>query len=149
MLIFFFALENILRLRNKTIGQLLNIVYSRIEKYETSDGILCALSANDRKNASACDAITYGSLTRGLQKLGLWPRKTIEDIYVSVQELASTLSSIRIHHYPDTDRYSSGSHGGCCPGDIKQEVRSQLENIPDSVLESHRRHMAAQNGGEN
>ncbi|KAE9371891.1 hypothetical protein N431DRAFT_377959 [Stipitochalara longipes BDJ] len=140
-------IERILEVRNETIGKLLSIPYSKIEKYDASIDTLCSASPDDPKESSACDAIIYGSYTRGLQKIGLWPRKNIEDIHISIQELASMLSSIEIYQYAVHNSYGYGYEDKhtCSPGDIKKEVSSQLKNIADPVLESHRRHMAAQN----
>ncbi|KAN0096845.1 hypothetical protein V8E51_015650 [Hyaloscypha variabilis] len=132
--------ESILAIRDKTIVELLNIPYSKIDTYEATNGSVCARSFNGTTAISACDAIIYGSLTLGLQKLGLWPRKNIEDIHLSVQELADAVSSIQIH--------CSSHHGVCRPGNIAEEVKGLLEEVPGPVLESHRRHMAAQIGEE-
>ena len=134
-------------MRNETIDKLLSIPYSKIEKYDASIDTLCSTSPNNSKESLACDAIIYGSYTRGLQKIGLWPRKNIEDIHISIQELASMLSRIEIYQYAEYNSYGYdyGNKHTCSPGDIKKEVSSQLKNIADPVLESHRRHMAAQN----
>lgn len=96
----------------------------------------------------ACDAITFGSLLRGLDLVKIDPNMNPESIYVPLKTLAERISGLEIHVHPKVQAssypYTSFDHTKCYSSDIKKEVEAVMASIEDPVLESHYRHMAAQ-----
>jgi hypothetical protein len=130
-------IESILAIRHDVIDKLLNIYYSRIDSFRLLDNIN-ATACSDDSQQKKCDAIIYGSLVLGLQRIGLWPRKSADKIHSSINQLDMTLGSLQI--------FIIEGHQDCSPRHFKKEM-AELTNpneIPDPVLDSHRRHMEAQ-----
>jgi hypothetical protein len=75
-LVNYFLQGFIMQKRLQKIAAMLAVLYNNIKKFEDSDKTICTQGHNQE----ACDAAVYGSLLRGLQKIGLWPRKSPEEI---------------------------------------------------------------------
>lgn len=134
-------LEHVLAVRQATIDKLLDIPYAHVESYESSNDVVC----QRRSEQKVCDALVYGSLIRGLQIAGLWPRKKPEEIHVSINQLASTLESLEIFDLSDVGSYyANTNHISCSIRNFQGQVRTDLLGIPCPVLDSHYRHMDAQ-----
>ena len=139
-------LENISAVRQATIDKLLDIPYAHVDRYENANDIICRRKSRQKD----CDALVYGSLIRGLQIAGLWPRKKPEEIHISIDQLASTLDSLEIFVLPDIDSgyrhdyRTNHNHASCSVHNFKQQVHTALSGIPYPVLDSHYRHMEAQ-----
>ncbi|KAF8855126.1 hypothetical protein BDZ45DRAFT_805227 [Acephala macrosclerotiorum] len=140
-------IEYILDVRQATIDKLLGIPYAHVDRYENTNDIIC----KRKHGRKACDALAYGSLVRGLQIAGLWPRKKPEEIHISIDQLASTLESLEIFVLPGADSsydygYSKTNryHDSCSVHNFIEQVRPALSGIQFPVPDSHRRHMEAQ-----
>lgn len=137
--------ESILDIRHLCIYKLLDIPYSKIDEFGQLDRVSGSVC---RYNSLACDAMTYGSLALGLYRIGLWPRKTPEEIHLSVKELGENLRSLSTFYYlDDYSRYGRHAHQSCSSRHFKTEISEVLSHIPDPVLDSHRRHMETQRTG--
>lgn len=87
-------LERIQEVREETIKNLLEVPYRRLDQYESTIAGICCQPGN----REGCDAAIYGSIARGVQKAGLWPRKRAGDVHISAKELAAKVEGIRIYH---------------------------------------------------
>jgi hypothetical protein len=82
----------------------------------------------------------YGSLLRGISRIGLWPPQETSDINLSIDGIAAklrTLEILRFNHY----------YGSCLPnsyGEYKKEVEGELSKICSPLSEYHRQHMEAE-----
>ncbi|CZR66909.1 uncharacterized protein PAC_16810 [Phialocephala subalpina] len=126
------VLERIQEVRKELIKNLLEVPYSRLDRYESTVASICSRPGN----REGCDAAIYGSIARGVQKAGLWPRKQAEDIHMSAKELATRVKDIRI--YAPYDSYSNQYCGG--PG-FWDQIPNILSAVPSPVLDLPRRHM--------
>ncbi|KAL7269957.1 hypothetical protein RUND412_007345 [Rhizina undulata] len=133
-------LERILQVREETINNLLELPYSRLDKYESTIASICRQPGNKE----GCDAAVYGSIARGVQKAGLWPRKRAGEIHMSATELAAKVGDIQVHYPTYKSSYSYENHYSCSTHNFMELVTKTLSAIPSPVLESHRRHMEAQ-----
>jgi hypothetical protein len=52
---------------------------------------------------AACDAIIYGSLRLGLERIELGPNSRAENVRLSVKDFAGKLSTLKVHIYPTTE----------------------------------------------
>jgi hypothetical protein len=132
--------ESIYKVRLETIAKLLDIAYSKARKYENTGGITVCKFDSER-----CDALSYGSLTLSLMKKDLLHRKTPDEIYESVNELASHISSLKVL----LELTGGTTHFGCFDTDLnyfKSNVDKIMSEIESSVLDSHRIHMKVQRG---
>ena len=130
------VLERIQEVREETIKNLLKVPYSRLDQYEsTISGICCQPG-----NREGCDAAIYGSIARGVQKAGLWPRKRAGDIHISPKELAAKVGDIRLYYA----KYSYENHSNCGASNLAGQVTNILSAVPSPVLELHRQHMEGQ-----
>ena len=84
-----------------------------------------------------------GSLTFCLTRAGLWPIPEAGDIdNLSILQLQSTLMNLVIH---DIGRISDMDHTVCNPKNfLEGQVRRIVAEVPDPVLDSHRKHMEQQ-----
>lgn len=80
--------------RQSAIQKLLDVPYSRVEKYATSASNSKTLCV--RPEGGKCDAMVYGSLLISLYSLQLWSRKSSREINMSVNDLISKLKSVKI-----------------------------------------------------
>lgn len=132
--------ENILKVRLETIAKLLDIPYSKARKYKNTRGITVCKSDSGR-----CDTLSYGSLTLSLMKKDLLHRKTPDEIYESVNELASHTSTLKA----SLELSRGTTHLGCFDSDLnyfKSNVEKVMSEIESPVLDSHRVHMKVQRG---
>lgn len=106
-----------------------------VAKYEKTNDNICQLGDISGED-NACDAISWGSITRGMQLAGLWPIKPAEQVYLSVDEVASAIESIHIYHFH--------THLECGKPNFQEDVARVLRRIESPVMDSHRRHMARQ-----
>ncbi|KAG4438574.1 hypothetical protein IFR05_005949 [Cadophora sp. M221] len=126
---------NIFRIQRETIESLLAIPYAMVSKYERTNDNLCQLGDVAGED-NACDGTSWGSLTRRMQIAGLWPIKSIDEVYLSVEELASAIESIHIYYFH--------AHHNCGNSNFHKEVARVLRKIESPVMDMHRVHMARQ-----
>jgi hypothetical protein len=77
----------------------------------------------------------------GLDKAGLWPRKTVNEIHVSINVLSTRLCDLEIYTYHTYHK----SHFECNTLNPEDEVARVTEMMANPVREVHRRHMATAN----
>jgi hypothetical protein len=130
-------LERIQEVREETIKNLLDLPYGILDQYESTIAGICC----QRAGREGCDAAVYGSIARGLQKAGLWPRKRAKDIHMSAKELAAKVGDIQIYYYANS-HYEN--HYGCGAPNFRQQITNILSAVPSPALELHRQHMEAQ-----
>lgn len=138
--------ESIHTLRLAAIERLLKLPYDVLDRYEAEPFRGCHVPASIAVKEN-CDALTYGSITLGLQRAGLWPRVQAEDVGLSVESLAYRIKEIKILRAPTAMVNPPGilcGHDNCCVRDFKEQVRGIMAGIMSPVLESHRRHMTTQ-----
>lgn len=133
-------IESILEIRLATIRKLFHGPYSQIRVYEeveqVTTGYICR-----QANSPICDALIYGSLTLYLAKKGLWPKKAAEDIYSSVETVASIIRNVKVFGLPGyTD------HKYCGKRNYAEDVVAILSAMPNPILDSHKVHMKVQRG---
>ncbi|KAH8802901.1 hypothetical protein F5884DRAFT_489470 [Xylogone sp. PMI_703] len=129
-------LERILAARLQTIERLLDMAYSRIANYEDIKVTQC----KERQDQEACDTLVYGSLVRGLQYFHLWPRKTPDQVTMSVDQISTVLITLKIHiFYSDRDHFSHKNCSNVEP--FRTQVHSTVATIPSPVQKSHLQHM--------
>ncbi|KAH6680915.1 hypothetical protein B0J14DRAFT_696242 [Halenospora varia] len=149
-------IENILAVRRSTITSLLQVPYDCLTQFEAArNSTICNVSyqedtIDEHDPRKECDAITYGSLTLGLARLGLFPRKDADEISISISELASSIQALVIMRLPLFNRYGYREliHENCGFPDLTNKIETTLANIPSPVLESHTAHMRAANSGK-
>ena len=127
-------LERIQEVREEIIKKLLDLPYGILDQYESTIAGICC------EGREGCDAAVYGSIARGLQKAGIWPRKRAKDIHMSAKELGAKVGDIRIYYA----NFSRENHHRCGAPDINEQVTNILSAVPSSAFELHRRHMEAQ-----
>lgn len=140
----FRAIESILRVRRASIEKALAIFNECIDRFTSNSGALCL------HRDAACDAITYGSLLRGLQLHNIYPNMDADDLEISLDDLLEELASLKVHVYFKRDRYTD--HSKCFATDFVKELDTVRKEIEDPVLESHIQHMEVQRAklnGEN
>lgn len=104
-----------------------------------------------RLGFASCDTIIYGSLVRGLQDIGFYPRVKPEDVTMSVSVLAQHLRSIRIHLVPEHNLlWPDGmirhiDHSRCSPRSLADLVAVVLVRPVDPRSDVHREHFKAKN----
>lgn len=130
--------ESILSVRHETIHELLKLPYDYIDLFHRSTVSVCCQQYFRKE----CDAMVYGSLLKSLQELDLWPRKSADNIKMSVDLLASRIESLGIYVYPMND-FSDHFNCNLVPR-FRDRIPSLLASIPNPVLASHRRHMRIQ-----
>jgi hypothetical protein len=108
--------------------KLLEIPGKCIDRFTKDLNVLCL------RGEQVCDAITYGSLLRGLDIIKINPKMELNDLHLGLKYLAKKLSACEIY----------GNHIECFATDIKKEVTNILAGIGDPVLDSHRHHIAIQ-----
>ena len=138
--LFTVLVESIREVRLETIAKLLDIPYSKARKYEKTGGITVCKSDSER-----CDALSYGSLTLSLMKKDLLHRKNPDEIYESVNGLASYISNLKVL----LELTGGTTHFGCFDGDLnyfKSNVEKVMSEIESPVLDSYRVHMKVQRG---
>lgn len=129
-------LEEILDSRHRTILALLNVLYSRVDNYIaaiTNNTTICS----HENEKTQCDALTYGSLLMRLQTLGLWPRKSPIDIHMSINDLVSRLTSVKIIKLPS--KYND-THLTCGLSGYIEEIPGALDSIACPTLASNLHH---------
>ena len=131
--------ENIRRIRKETVEKFLAIPSAMVAKYERTNDNLCQLGDVSGED-NACDAISWGSLTRGMQLAGLWPIKPAEEVYLSVDEVASAIESIHIYYFH--------THLTCGKINFHEDVARVMRRIENPVMEAQKIHMARQRGLE-
>jgi hypothetical protein len=88
--------------------------------------------------------MVYGSLTRSLQKIGLFPRKNATNVYISIDALVSKLEGVAIRRPYTMGAYKRGNHYNCAIPSYKEDIAKVVSTIADPVLDSHRQHMETQ-----
>ena len=130
-------LEHIQEVREETTKNLLGLPYRILDQYEST----IASIYYQRAGREGCDNAVYGSIARGLQKAGLWPRKRAKDIRISTKELAAKVGDIQIYYYANS-HYKN--HYGCGAPNFSKQITNILSAVPSPALELHRQHMEAQ-----
>jgi len=86
-------------------------------------------------NKDECDAVTLGSLIKGLSKIGLWPRPRLASITISVNELSAKLKKLSFPICRGSERSgyrgtftdnSDRVHGKC---NISGRFRTEIDQI--------------------
>lgn len=124
-------LESIISIRQATIKELLKVTYDYFDLFLKEDSVCCQSSSR-----KACNALMCGSLVIGLHELGLWPRKSPDTINLSVQDLASKLTSLVIWTYPSNN---CKNHYNCGSTSLSDRIKSTLQFIPNPVFDRHMR----------
>ena len=130
-------LEHIQEVREETTKNLLGLPYRILDQYESTIAGICC----QRAGREGCDAAVYGSIARGPQNAGLWPRKRAKDIHMSAKELAAKVGDIQIYYYANS-HYEN--HYSCGAPNFSKQITNILSAVPSSALELHRQHMEAQ-----
>jgi hypothetical protein len=124
----------------EVIKQLLGIAHSRVDQCLQTKETLCRSDSHNARPED-CDFIVLGSFIRGLQDLAVLPRHEnkihINILKMSVEELAHKLSTMRV----------KSPHSQCSVSPLRDIITERLREMPDPVLDSHRRHMKVQSGG--
>ncbi|CZT51891.1 uncharacterized protein RSE6_13110 [Rhynchosporium secalis] len=82
--------ENLIRILEESVRALLDIPYALISKFEKTNNNLCqSRVVNEEDNA--CDGASWGSLNRGMQFAGLWLIKPDDEVYLSIEQVASAV----------------------------------------------------------
>jgi hypothetical protein len=82
----------------------------------------------------------------GLRELGLDVRRgDSTKVSFSVKDLAKHLMDLQILSYPNTGSYSRQSHYQCNFQDnFRDLIKRVLDDLPLTLLDSHKRHLRAQ-----
>lgn len=140
------SLESILSHRLRLVEELLKIPYDLLRRYEKTisqsfQGLKRFVCSHHTERAE-CDALIYGSLTLGLQKLGLFPCKPAHEVEQNVDTLSRNLIHLKIHRLGhESYHLQCGLHGLL---DFSSLVNQVLDKPFSPVLDSHRVHMEAQ-----
>ncbi|KAF2087450.1 hypothetical protein K490DRAFT_65837 [Saccharata proteae CBS 121410] len=142
-------IDRVLTAQRQTITRLLKVAYDTVDLFKNSQPLDCPVHSvckqqNDRFN---CDSSMLGSLTIGLQQIGLLPnRKDASEITLSVSNLAGLLKILRILSPHDSRPSICATPSRPCNviGPIQKEVQDILNTIPSAVSESDLRHMERQ-----
>ncbi|KAK7539770.1 uncharacterized protein J3D65DRAFT_693463 [Phyllosticta citribraziliensis] len=132
-------IESILKERQKTIAQILNLLYACLDKCITP-----STSLNRRLCGPDCDMRVLGSLVLSLKKAGLRLEKMkVAELPFSVNELLDKLINMQICHS------SSKGHYGLCQNarpftELNESLSRIVETIPSALQDSHRRHLERQ-----
>lgn len=101
-------------------------------------------SSRDAFEAEECDAVVYGSLVRGLQRLDLWPMKDPYDIPYNVNTLTNKMRDLHLIK-PNSSPNSDAIHGLCgFAGPILHYIYAIMRANQSPVVESDLRHMERQ-----
>jgi hypothetical protein len=135
-----------LEIRTKTIAELFRLPHSWLNCFERSTKTV-RIGADETE---ACHALIYGSLARGLQKANLWPLKSSDDIYLSINKMAILLMSIRFFFMTEPrGKDFNASHSSFDTLSSRVGVARVLEDVGSPVMDCHIVHMKAQRGEEN
>jgi hypothetical protein len=85
----------------------------------------------------------YGSLMRGLRKVGIWPRMSPDDVLFSLESLYSGLKDMRIGVFHSGHK-AYQAHHDCAIQSLEHELLEVMSSITDPVLKEHRNHMKSQ-----
>jgi hypothetical protein len=100
----------------------------------------------DLEERNECDTLVFGSLVKGLMKLGIWPgRLSPSEVHGSVLELMENLRSLHCFALKGRGK-SPGSHADCIfTIKLTAEIAEIESNImPTEVDDSHREHIKEQ-----
>ncbi|CZR64692.1 uncharacterized protein PAC_14591 [Phialocephala subalpina] len=130
-------IESITAIREKAIKQILELPHNFATKFmkESQLEYKCKVSTEDPSLRHSCDSLTYGSMITRLNDDRFW-QTSPNDVVDSVQELAYTVKCL--HRNMNT---LNDDHEQCRIPSFTAEVDAILKNLPDPVLDSHRRHM--------
>ncbi|KAK8159827.1 hypothetical protein IWX90DRAFT_311368 [Phyllosticta citrichinensis] len=131
-------IESIFKEREKTIAQMLNLLYAAIDQY-----IYPGLQ-NQRVCGIECDAMALGSVVLSLKKAGLRVEKMkVAELPLSVNELFSKLNGIQVCRAVNHQAFTACGNGLIC-AELKKSILTIVETIPSAVQETHRRHLERQ-----
>lgn len=122
-------LESIKNTREATIRELLELWYSYAHSFLGRDEKQCK-----EGNGRECNSMAYGAVGYALTIQGLWPQKDASEIQMSVDELVSKLSSMKIY-------IIDKKHRKCLKTDIHEKMKSFLKDIESPVLNVHEQHL--------
>ena len=121
--------------------------YDVIDRYEVKPYKGCSIRASSLER-EACNVITYGSLTLGLQRAALWPRQQPEDVLVNIEALAAEIKDLRVLIAPAPGQFKFpdpvNNHENCIGINFQHAVWAILAGIMNPVLQGHRTHMTTQ-----
>ncbi|KAK0637570.1 hypothetical protein DIS24_g10694 [Lasiodiplodia hormozganensis] len=140
-------LDSIIRLRTKTISDMLDLLYGCVIAYQTAyenkeQAGICQAGGNIYRKKS-CDALVYGSLMISMQCVGLsLARPSAESVTWSVNTLREKLLQIAIEML---DGGGVEDHTYCnFQSELRRSINKIWRTMPSPVLEDHRMHMQRQ-----
>ena len=135
--------ESILDARKGILAAMIKECQKLVTRYEssTNEGPMCTYTTKDRE---ACDALTLGSLIKGLIKAQLWPLPSEPSkIERSVANLREILLNLQCFTYVSS--YPYNPHSCTFKPHLAKELQDILLRLKDSgVLGLHRRRMEEQ-----
>ncbi|KAH7355413.1 hypothetical protein BKA65DRAFT_582335 [Rhexocercosporidium sp. MPI-PUGE-AT-0058] len=137
-------MENIHRIRVETIEALLSVPYSAMARFKRTKTVLCQMS-HISSDDSLCDAITLGSITRGLDVSEVEYRTKAIDVHMSVEEVAAAIDDIHVYHVEPSAARPLVDHSLCHARNFQHEVAKVLRIMESPVELRHRQHMRVQN----
>ena len=85
-----------------------------------------------REVGNECDTIVYGSLIRGLEKIGIMPSAvTSTNIRTSVSELMRQLQLIHCYSLRDPQSHSLTDHSKCA---FTEKIKRDIDHINKNVV---------------
>lgn len=136
-----FRKDSILNVRIAILCDVLDIVYCQVDRFSDPKSIRCLRKTED------CDSLVYGSLIRGLRKVGVWPKVDPNDITISIRSICADLENVKIGTFAEASGNSycgQYQHHQCSIPSLHEEVKGIILSNPDPVLEAHRKHMKSQ-----
>ncbi len=127
--------ENVARTRVEMLSRLLQIPYDCLVPFKDPFYPRCILRMKE------CDTLIYGSLLRGFEQAGLWPRGEPLEVRYSVDVLADKIRALEVYTYPTE---FGRNHKGCFTTKLKDEVETALRRLDRPILDEHLRHIQVQ-----
>ncbi|KAH9211256.1 hypothetical protein DL95DRAFT_511300 [Leptodontidium sp. 2 PMI_412] len=137
-------MENICRIRIETIDALLSVPYSAVARFKRTKTVLCQMS-HISSDDSLCDAMTLGSITRGLDVADVEYQTKAIDVHMSVEEVAAAIDDIHIYHVEPSAALPLVDHSICHPRNFQDGIAKVLRIMESPVEDRHRMHMRLQN----
>ncbi|KAF2147488.1 uncharacterized protein K452DRAFT_8075 [Aplosporella prunicola CBS 121167] len=134
-------IESIIEVREMHLHALLNVVDEYLHKYNHT---ICCLDTSESR--AECDALTCGSLTLPLHRLGLWrDRRGPLSTKATLKDIHKTLARVKVLRSPRHWQFHEFEktiikQPGC---DFQDEFRERIRNIRLSVIpkQKHRDHL--------
>ncbi|KAK8188459.1 hypothetical protein IWZ00DRAFT_576839 [Phyllosticta capitalensis] len=140
-------IESIMAIREKTVVDLLDIFYSKLESFvknHSSGMTVCFGPKNENKVRQVeCDAMVFGSLSLSLLEVGLSSQRMDPvAVTMSVDQLLEKLREVQAY---ETVIHETGGCKNLTTNESLLEYLEDVENsIPSPVLDLHHRHLQRQ-----